>query len=672
MVTALLRQWLRLVACVAFAIIAVIGSVQGAQAQPPGRVGGASGLDALSTTSLSTRLDTAPDVTALGGGDLVYHGGPILYNPTAYLTFWGDAWATNGSAHPYTTEVINYFNVMKGTLFANILTQYHDSSGHYVSSTPTLGGYVNDPAAPPTDTACGTNTVEDVAVRTEVGQMRALHGWTGTTNATYFVYLPPGYVVRDDTGACSNAAYPNGLCGYHSSIGTTFSSFYTYASIVYPDGSNSCEAAGDDQFGGGLIESSMHEQFEAITDPFVGAGWIDAYASKPHEIADKCKVEEDSFFIDTHVYYGWPMYSNRDHACVVANPTPPSQTWSGVQATGLTDVFLQDSNHGLQHRWLDGYCANDYVPSECWNEPGWVALGASAVSEPAMARNANGRLQYFVRNTGNELSTAVQSCPGCSGWGPFWILTDSITGDPAAGVNPDGHLEVFAKGPDGHLGHSYQTCVNCTSWSSWISFGGPTLAGRPAVARHSDGHLEVFVRNTAGELWHIWQCTGTNCSGGWSVWQKLATGLADDPAVGVDTDGRVEVFARRTDNAVGHMYQQNCSGCPTWSTWQSMGSAIRGVPAVARNLDGRLEVFVNGIDSNGVENSLLHAWQGAPGSSWSGWGPLSSTVFGDISVAQTYDGRLQVVVREYHGGVYTVAQTCPGCNWAPWWSLGSI
>jgi hypothetical protein len=75
--------------------------------------------------------------------------------------------------------------------------------------------------------------------------------------------------------------------------------------------------------------------------------------------------------------------------------------------------------------------------------------------------------------------------------------------------NADGRLEVFVRGTDNALWHKWQTSPN-NGWSrSWNSLRG-ILVGEPAVSRNADGRLEVFIRGTDNALWHIWQTSPKN------------------------------------------------------------------------------------------------------------------------------------------------------------------
>ena len=81
----------------------------------------------------------------------------------------------------------------------------------------------------------------------------------------------------------------------------------------------------------------------------------------------------------------------------------------------------------------------------------------------------------------------------------------------AVARNADGRLEIFAKGTDGAVWHQWQTAPN-SPFSGWASLGG-VITSDIAVGQNADGRLEAFVRGTDNAVWHRWQTAPNN---GWS------------------------------------------------------------------------------------------------------------------------------------------------------------
>ncbi len=217
-----------------------------------------------------------------GSGDLAYNGGSVQHTPVSYVIFWGASWdAGAGTLTPDAQIVMNYFNSVGATPFENILSQYYDNTGN-VLNTHTVGGVWLDTSTPPTDTSCGGATVQDSSIQNEVSSAIAANAWpTDGANAVYYVYTPTGTLVNDGTGACSESTF----CAYHNFSATTG---VAYGAMAYPDQLNGCGVPSypnGNAYGDSLVSLTSHEQFEAVTDPSPGSGWVDAAG---YEIGDKC------------------------------------------------------------------------------------------------------------------------------------------------------------------------------------------------------------------------------------------------------------------------------------------------------------------------------------------------------------------------------------------------
>src|SRR5262249_9555877 len=110
---------------------------------------------------------------------------------------------------------------------------------------------------------------------------------------------------------------------------------------------------------------------------------------------------------------------------------------------------------------------------------------------------------------------------------------------PAVASNADGRLEVFAVGSFNTIWHIWQTAAGA-SWNTWDSLGTPPgvgFLGEPAVAFNANGRLELFVNDSNGAVWHIWQ---TAPGASWSDWDSLGGEPVNAVGVGTNTDGRLE------------------------------------------------------------------------------------------------------------------------------------
>ncbi len=193
--------------------------------------------------------------------------------------------------------------------------------------------------------------------------------------------------------------------------------------------------------------------------------------------------------------------------------TAPSNGWSGwvrqgdarlkgrIHVTHSNDrrleIFVRGQDNTIWHIWQT-------APSNGWS--GWENMGGNKTSDPTAIINRDGRMEVFARGTDNALYRKIQSWVN----GPWWPLFSGwdslggvILGAPAVARNADGRLEVFARGTDGAIWHRWQISPS-GGWSDWNSLGG-VLTTEPVVAQNVDGRLQLFARGLDGSLWHIWQ-----------------------------------------------------------------------------------------------------------------------------------------------------------------------
>src|SRR5581483_466929 len=199
---------------------------------------------------------------------------------------------------------------------------------------------------------------------------------------------------------------------------------------------------------------------------------------------------------------------------------------------------------------------------------GWASLGGSlSGGTPAVGRNADGRLEVFAEAPGAqgpELAHVWRdpSSPTLwSGWASLGAPPGQFLGFPAVGRNADGRLEAFVRVglmSTGDVWHIWQDPASPTFWSGWDPLGAPPsgVGGHVlVVADNDDGRLEVFAAANDGALWHTWQVAP---GAGWSGWGTLGAppGVAlIQLAVGRNADGRLEAFAIGTDAALWHAWQ---------------------------------------------------------------------------------------------------------------------
>ncbi len=591
--------------------------------------------------------------------DISYAGGPVILQPTVVLVFWGTWWcggaAVSGgrcapafNPSPNTPdetrrEVERLFDHMSGSYYQNILSQYCDSAGHCPSRTVATHSYIDAV----NDYPSGTYGLWSQSFTTRsLPRVDAALALSPTANSIY--------VLITSLGTLTEAQFPQ--CAIH---GANLPNSATLATVALD---TSCaNGAGIPRLGSYATYAASHEYAEAVTDP---RGDKPAYHLGGNEVADVCNAA------------GWVRppelgYSAVDRVfdkstalCAMSRGVllmPPAGYGPGtVNGAHGVEVFLTGQNSGPYHAWCcwtgwnalpgvtlrsaivvgtnfdgrmeafavgtDGALHGVYQTSRNGPWSSWYSLGHPSsgvlLGRPAVARNADGRLEVFVRDNDGGIYHAAQTCKGC-GWGAWAPLGGWWQHDPVVNQDQDGRLDVFAVGNDTHLYHKAQLSANSGWPTSWSSLSG-TWQGQPSVIRNIDGRLEVFLRGTTNQLYHAVQtCAG--CAG-WSGWVSLGGNLRYDPSAAINADGRLEVFSVAADSAVWGIYEKSAGG--NWATqWYSLGGQIVTTPMAIDNDDGHLEVF--GI---ATDHRLWHTFQNCPGCGWAGWRTLTSSDTGHWNV----------------------------------------
>jgi hypothetical protein len=291
----------------------------------------------------------------------------------------------------------------------------------------------------------------------------------------------------------------------------------------------------------------------------------------------------------------------------------------------------------------------------------FLPLSGALLSSPALERNLDGRLQLFVRGTGNDVWTAAQASAN-GAWGEWQPLPGlKASSEPVVKRNANGRLQVFVRGIDHELYTAAQAAAG-GAFGAWVPLRG-VLTSAPAVGMNRDGRLQVFARGVDDSLWTRWQ---TVPGGSWADWTPLGGGMASHPAVGQQADGRLVVFARGTEPAaqLWHISQTTPNGA--WGVWAPLGDSITSAPAVVSNQDGRLQVF-----ARGASGELRTVSQTAPNGGWSAWTGLGGYCTSAPAAFANQDGRLHVIVRGTDRALWSKFQVSAGGGFSnDWFPLG--
>jgi hypothetical protein len=234
------------------------------------------------------------------GGDLIWHGGPVMHSNTTYTIFW----APPGQSMPagYESTINQFFADVAHDSggSANVYSsdvQYTDATdrANYASS---FGGTWEDTGTPIPNhcAAYYTNTfkvsgcVVDLDLQTEVAHAIAVNHWTPGPTALFLVFTPPDVGSCSVAGSAKDCSYKT-YCAYHSYFTPDSSTDVLYTNQPFPDTTKVgipgvCDSGSqpNGNWADAAINLASHEHNEAVTDPLITA-WYD---SQSNEDGDKC------------------------------------------------------------------------------------------------------------------------------------------------------------------------------------------------------------------------------------------------------------------------------------------------------------------------------------------------------------------------------------------------
>ncbi|WP_212988218.1 PIG-L family deacetylase [Actinoplanes auranticolor] len=231
---------------------------------------------------------------------------------------------------------------------------------------------------------------------------------------------------------------------------------------------------------------------------------------------------------------------------------------------------------------------------------GWTDLGnpntglgnEDQVGTPALAVNADGRLQVFVKNGGGGISTQAQAAQG--GWSGRWddLGGHDLQDGVAAVTGPQGRIEIFA-GSRTEIQHWSQPQPNAAlERKDSLSSGAP--ASPPQATVDTQGRISVSYREegTGRVLQLTRPADGT--------WPEEPTDLGGSglgqPTPALPAAGGQLIFARNAANGVS--VTRRSAGGETFSPWADLGGTLLGEPAAAVDAAGLPVVFT--IEPTGV------------------------------------------------------------------------
>jgi hypothetical protein len=260
------------------------------------------------------------------GGNLAYHGGPVLHTNKTYAIYWQPAGYSVSSNYQslinrFFTDVAADSGKTTNVYYSD--TQYTDGSGPIAYSSSFAGSTVDSNALPASGCSDSYTSVclSDAQIRSEIDRVATANGWA-RSGAIFFMFTAKGIGSCYASTSCAFSQY----CAYHSNFNSTAGSTL-YANQPYADTvPAACDAGnhpnGDDA--DATINVTSHEHNEAITDA-LGTAWYD---HRGYENGDKCawtfgsqlgggSGAQYNQLINGHSYELQREWSNKSSGCVL-------------------------------------------------------------------------------------------------------------------------------------------------------------------------------------------------------------------------------------------------------------------------------------------------------------------------------------------------------------------
>ncbi|HEX6686920.1 MAG TPA: GDSL-type esterase/lipase family protein [Candidatus Limnocylindrales bacterium] len=295
--------------------------------------------------------------------------------------------------------------------------------------------------------------------------------------------------------------------------------------------------------------------------------------------------------------------------------SPPPATPIEMQSTayngdGRAEVFGVDAEGKMWHRW-QGCNGQPHTgcPTLTWSP--WALLGGNFISAPVIIHTKGIRLDpegpfiyplwVFATGANGDVQVARQTLPGSTSLTPWESLGGFLVSKPAVALNADNRLEVFGVGGDGAIYNNWLGCRGAASvcntpqfpfveplvWSGWHRLGG-AFTSEPSATGSLNG-LQVFGRGLDGGVYVARQVSMLR-SDAYTGWTSLGGVTVGAPVASSHYNGRAAVFHRGTDNAL-YINEQTCQTCTAWTGWRSLGGNLTSQPVIKPLADRRLGAF---------------------------------------------------------------------------------
>src|SRR5262249_35691637 len=142
---------------------------------------------------------------------------------------------------------------------------------------------------------------------------------------------------------------------------------------------------------------------------------------------------------------------------------------TALNTNGVLEVFARKADGSLQHIFEQ--------PGTSTGWSSWGSLGGNLAGSPAaITWSSDGHVEVFARGVDNALWHVWQNTAHGS-WHAFASLGGSFASDPAIAPNADGRPQVFIRGGDGGVRSTWWQASG--GWATFASLGAFAFPGNP-------------------------------------------------------------------------------------------------------------------------------------------------------------------------------------------------
>ena len=242
-----------------------------------------------------------------------YEGGPVVYCPSVYTSFWGPSWT--GSNATLASQLNQFMHdLITSGPWMNILTQYGVSGAGLFAQASFLE------FVPSTLTVPSYQEIFQSCIN--AGLIPEPANVNNSKTATVMmVFLDQNVIINGGGRQLNFQGAPD--AGYHDSFTTAAGNPFMYAFTEFSDINS-------------ITTIMSHEFAEMITDPLYNA-WTPDHAG--HEIGDYCSWQETDITVSGRTWTVQKIWSDVANACVAGSPnkiTPIQPGPGGALAAGVS------------------------------------------------------------------------------------------------------------------------------------------------------------------------------------------------------------------------------------------------------------------------------------------------------------------------------------------------